>query len=69
MGSLYFIGNNDGSSIEECIKNCKSKWEKSWRLWINAYFKDDGKVWWFSLDSRKMEALSGEYFEEVFLDN
>ena len=57
---FYFTGNNDGSSIEECIKNYKSKWENSWRLWINAYFKDDAKVWRCSLDSRKMDALSDE---------
>ena len=37
-------------------------------LWIDAYFRDDAKVWWCSLDSRKMDALSDEEFEQVFLD-
>ena len=49
-------------------KNCKSQWENSWRLWIDAYFKHDVKVWWCSLDSRKIKALSNEDFEQVFLD-
>ena len=68
MRSFYLTGNNDGSSIEECIKKCKPQWENSWRLWIDTYFKDDAKVWWCSLDSRKMKALSDEEFEQVFLD-
>ena len=66
MGSFYLTGNNDGSSIEECIKKCKPQWENSWRLWIDAYFKHDVKVWWCSLDSRKIKALSDEDFEQVF---
>ena len=42
------------------------KYANPCRLWINDYFKDDAKVWWCSLDSRKMDALSDEYFEQVF---
>ena len=68
MRIIYFTGNNDGYGIEECIKNYKSQWENSWRLWIDAYFKHDVKVWWCSLDSRKMDALSNEDFEQIFLD-
>ena len=68
MGRFYFIVNNDGSSIEECIKNYKSQWKNSWRLWTDSYFKDDAKVWWCSLDSRNLKALSDEDFEQVFLD-
>ena len=62
MENFYFTGNNDGYGIEECIKNCKSQWENSWRLWINTYFRNDAKVWWCSLDARKMDAQSDEDF-------
>ena len=64
----YFTRKNYGFSIEECLKDYKSRWKILCLVWIDSYFKDDAKVWWHSLDYAKKKALFDEYLELVPLE-
>ena len=63
-----FTRNDDGMSIEEYLEEWSSKWKTSWCNWVSLYLQDDARVWWDSLNHDKMETLSDEEFEQVFLE-
>ena len=65
---FFFTGNNNGPTIEEFIKIQKSLWQKHWKCFIVANFKDEAVTWWESPDRQKHLSLPNEEFEKVFLD-
>jgi hypothetical protein len=65
---MYFTRKNDGSSIEEFIKERKSTWKEHWKAFLSLNVQGDAAIWWRSLDYSKMMALPDEEFEKVLLD-
>ena len=61
-----FTGKDDGPTIEEFIKELKSRYGRYWRVWFNL--KDEATKWWVSLDRKQLTKLSDAEFEKVLLD-
>jgi hypothetical protein len=65
---MYFIGNDEGPSIEDFLKSQKSEWKEQWKFFLHICLREDSHTWWNSLSNRKMMALSDEEFEKVLLE-
>lgn len=68
MTVLYFTGRDNGSTIEEYIKERKSLREKHWKFWAVANFEDEAATWWELLNKMKCSNLPNEEFEKFILD-
>jgi len=42
---LFFIGKDDGPSIEEFLKAHKSEWKEKWIFYLVFYLREDADTW------------------------
>lgn len=67
---MYFIGKDDGPSVEEYINHLKKQMEITWGHHLYEYPTNDVGIWWdsYGLQNEEIKAHSNEEYVKFILE-